>query len=74
MAQQDKSAGSGPTPGSVVAKMTGNQAANDYSVSRYAQSRHWALRDPAGALVCVTLYRCGAEEALRHLRAARGAA
>jgi hypothetical protein len=39
-----------------------------YRVARYGNSRYWAVADAAGALVCVTVYRRGAEEVVRRLR------
>jgi hypothetical protein len=41
-----------------------------YAVSRYKGSRHWAIRDPSGSLVCVALYKKGAQEVARRLNAA----
>jgi hypothetical protein len=38
-----------------------------YTVSRYKHSRHWAIHDPDGALVCVALYKKGATEVVRRL-------
>lgn len=38
-----------------------------YAVSRYKQSRHWAIHDPEGALVCVALYKKGAAEVAKRL-------
>lgn len=29
--------------------------------------RHWEVRDPAGDLVCLTVYKCGAQEVIRRL-------
>ena len=39
-----------------------------YKVARYGSSRYWAVVDAAGALVCVTVYRRGAEEVGRRRR------
>lgn len=36
-----------------------------YSIRR--RDRHWEVRDPAGDLVCVTVYKRGAEEVVRRL-------
>lgn len=36
-----------------------------YTIRRRA--RFWAVFDPAGALVCITVYKCGAEEVIRRL-------
>ncbi len=39
------------------------------TISRYRTTRFWAVWDTAGALVCVCVYRRGAEEVVRRLRA-----
>jgi hypothetical protein len=39
-----------------------------YKVRKYGSSRYWAVVDAAGALVCVTVYKRGAEEVVRLLR------
>jgi hypothetical protein len=44
---------------------TGN--AVQYTIERWR--RYWAVRDPKGALVCLTVYRRGAEEVIRRLSA-----
>lgn len=41
-----------------------------HSVARYGKTRHWAVRDPAGELVCVAVYLRGAREAAARLDAA----
>ncbi|HEX5726332.1 MAG TPA: hypothetical protein VFX98_12745 [Longimicrobiaceae bacterium] len=38
-----------------------------YTISQ--RRRHWEVRDPAGELVCLTVYKCGAKEVVRRLRA-----
>jgi hypothetical protein len=45
-----------------------NVQAPSYKVVRYGNSRYWAVLDAAGALVCVTVYKRGAEEVVRRLR------
>lgn len=45
-----------PKPGSSTA---------GYTISRRA--RHWEVIDPAGLLVCLTVYKCGAKEVVRRL-------
>lgn len=40
-----------------------------YTIERYG--RHWAVRDRAGALVCLTVYRRGAAEVCARLEASR---
>jgi hypothetical protein len=40
-----------------------------YHVERYAKTRFWAVRAAAGALVCVCVYRRGAEEVAQRLQA-----
>ena len=39
-----------------------------YKVKKYGSSRYWAVVDAAGALMCVTVYKRGAEEVVRRLR------
>jgi hypothetical protein len=39
-----------------------------YQVAKYGKSRFWAVVDPTGELVCVTVYKRGAEEVVRRLR------
>ena len=31
------------------------------------RDRHWEVRDPAGELVCITVYKRGAQEVVRRL-------
>ncbi len=38
------------------------------SIERY-KGRYWALRDSDGTLICVTVYKRGAEEIMRRLGA-----
>ena len=37
-----------------------------YTYQKYG-FRNWAVYDPAGELVCVTVYKCGAAETARRL-------
>lgn len=37
-----------------------------FNVRRYG--RHWEVRDPAGDVVCLTVYRRGAAEVVRRLK------
>ena len=37
-----------------------------FELRRYG--RHWEVRDPAGQLVCLTVYRRGAAEVIRRLK------
>lgn len=39
-----------------------------YRIGRYKGHRYWAVVDPAGALVCLTVYKRGADEVVRRLR------
>jgi hypothetical protein len=39
---------------------------DNFSLTR--RSRFWELRDPSGELVCITVYKCGAQEVIRRLR------
>ena len=50
--------------------MTPKQNSNQpgYTVEKYGASRFWAVVDAAGELVCVTVYKRGAEEVVRRLR------
>ncbi len=41
------------------------EAQPTYTISRYR--RHWQVLDPAGELVCLTVYKCGAEEVVLRL-------
>jgi hypothetical protein len=36
-----------------------------YMIARRA--RHWEVRDPTGELVCLTVYKCGAQEVVRRM-------
>ncbi len=38
-----------------------------YRIGRYKGHRYWAVVDPAGTLVCLTVYKRGAEEVVRRL-------
>ncbi len=40
-----------------------------YAIRR--RHRHWEVRDPSGELVCLTVYKCGAEEVVRRLCVSR---
>ena len=40
-----------------------------FRVERYGQSRFWAVKDAAGALVCVCVYKRGAQEVAQRLQA-----
>lgn len=43
-----------------------NEGASDkYACARYG--RFWAVYDPAGVLICVTVYKKGAAEVIRRL-------
>ena len=39
---------------------------NTHTVEKYGV-RYWAVRDPGGELVCLTVYKKGAEEVRRRL-------
>jgi hypothetical protein len=41
-----------------------------YTIARQTQGRWWEVRDAAGALVCLTVYRRGAREVVRRLSVA----
>jgi hypothetical protein len=38
-----------------------------YTIAKQTQGRWWEVRDAAGALVCLTIYRRGAREVVRRL-------
>jgi hypothetical protein len=38
-------------------------------IERYGNTRYWAVRDRDGALICLCVYRKGAQEVLRRLQA-----
>ena len=40
-----------------------------YTVRKREHTRWWEVRDPAGELVCLTVYRRGAREVVRRLSA-----
>jgi hypothetical protein len=44
------------------------EAYGGYTIERYRGTRHWAVYDPAGALVCLVVYKRGAGEVVRRLR------
>ena len=39
----------------------------EYRIVKQTKSRWWELLDPAGELVCLTVYRRGAREVVRRL-------
>lgn len=41
-----------------------------FTLTRHEHSRFWAVIDPDGQLVCVCVYRRGAQEVIRRLEAA----
>ena len=43
-----------------------------YTVHKREDTRWWEVRDPAGDLVCLTVYRRGAREVVRRLSAGGG--
>ena len=38
-------------------------------IERYGKTRHWAVIDVDGSLICLCVYRKGAQEVLRRLQA-----
>lgn len=38
-----------------------------FSLTKHGHSRFWPVIDPDGQLVCVCVYRCGAQEVIRRL-------
>jgi hypothetical protein len=58
---------SGPPPG----KRQRVYSRSGYTIERYANyKRFWALYDPEEELVCLAVYKRGAEEVVRRLHAA----
>jgi hypothetical protein len=47
------------------ASMAQQQSA--YTIAKRKNARWWEVRDPAGELVCLTVYRRGAKEVVRRL-------
>lgn len=43
------------------------QQQSGYTVAKRNGTRWWEVRDPAGELVCLTVYRRGAREVVRRL-------
>ena len=43
------------------------QAQGTYTIQKREYTRWWEVRDPAGELVCLTVYRRGAREVVRRL-------
>lgn len=46
-------------------KESEEQRQSTFTIARRA--RHWEVRDPAGDLVCLTVYKRGAQEVIRRL-------
>ena len=42
-------------------------AEQPYTISKQTKGRSWEVRDAAGELVCLTVYRRGAREVVRRL-------
>jgi hypothetical protein len=40
-----------------------------YTIHKREGGRDWMVIDPHGELVCITVYKCGAEEVVRRLTA-----
>ena len=43
-----------------------------YAISRYKSGRYFAVHDPGGELVCLTVYRKGAAEVVKRLQTPGG--
>jgi hypothetical protein len=41
----------------------------NFTIEPYRASRHWAIYDADGDLVCLTVYKRGAEEVVRRVQA-----
>jgi hypothetical protein len=58
-----------PTPQRAPRKQGTRATYNGYIIQRYrSYARYWALYDSEGELVCLTVYRKGAEEVVRRLQ------
>jgi hypothetical protein len=58
-----------PSPKRSPRKTARTAEYNGYTIQRYrGYARYWALHDPEGELVCLTVYRKGAEEVVRRLQ------
>jgi hypothetical protein len=44
---------------------------SQFTFSKHGRSRFWAVRDPAGVMVCVCVYKRGAIEVVQRLTAVR---
>jgi hypothetical protein len=44
---------------------------NQFTISKHGRSRYWAVRDLAGELVCLCVYKRGAIEVAQKLTAGR---
>jgi hypothetical protein len=45
---------------------------SQFTVSKRGRSRFWVVHDPAGIMVCVCVYKCGALEVIRRLEVKMG--
>jgi hypothetical protein len=45
----------------------GSKEKASYTVQRYGKSRYWQVTDAAGELICLTVYKRGANEVARRL-------
>jgi hypothetical protein len=52
-----------------TSRMHAVTAPQAYTVAKQSKSRWWEVRDPAGLLVCLTVYKRGAMEVVRRLTA-----
>jgi hypothetical protein len=50
---------------------TAVRAHGSYAVTR--RNRHWEVRDPTGELVCLTVYKRGANEVVRRMTLSQAA-
>lgn len=50
-------------------RANGTQEQAGYTVQRYGKSRYWQVIDAAGGLICLTVYKRGANEVVRRLAA-----
>jgi hypothetical protein len=50
-------------------KVAPPEVLNGYQLEQYGNSRFWQVTDPAGELICVTVYKRGGREVMKRLAA-----
>ena len=51
-----------------AAQVPASEPHHGYTIEKEKKSRWWKVLDPAGELVCLTVYRKGAREVVRRLQ------